>query len=213
LRNAELTFEVLRFAGDGWMLVADGDFGLGMTSGVQLDQGFERTDDDAMTDSLTENTAARQAQFVLHPHRSLSPRGFLILMGLIGAVSFIIGVAFAMIGAWPVLGFFGLDAALIYLAFKLNYRSGRLYETIDVTPDALKLTRVHPSGRKEKYEFNSYWARVRLTTDRPDGRTSLRLVAQGREVLFGQFLTDDERRDVADALTDALLNARGGVRI
>lgn len=134
-------------------------------------------------------------------------------MALICAVSFVVGVAFALIGAWPVLGFFGLDAALIYLAFKLNYRSGRLYETIDVTPDALTLTRFHPSGRKENFEFNSYWARVRLTIDRPDGRTSLRLAAQGREVLIGQFLTDDERRDVADALTNALLSARGGLRI
>jgi uncharacterized membrane protein len=166
-----------------------------------------------MSDSLAEIEASRHAQFVLHPHRSLGPRGFLILMSLIGVVSFVIGVVFAMIGAWPVLGFFGLDAALIYLAFKLNYRSGRLYETIDLTPDALTLTRVHPSGRKENYEFNPYWARVRLTTDRPDGRTSLRLAAQGREVLFGQFLTDDERRDIADALTGALLTSRGGARI
>ena len=40
-------------------------------------------------------------------------------------------------GAWPVIGFFGLDVALIYLAFKLNYRSGRLYETIELTPGAV----------------------------------------------------------------------------
>ena len=38
-------------------------------------------------------------------------------MGFIGAVSFVAGIAFAMIGAWPVLGFFGLDVALIWYAF------------------------------------------------------------------------------------------------
>lgn len=166
-----------------------------------------------MNDIRTENQSALVRQFVLHQHRALSQRGFLILMALIGGVSFVIGMAFVMIGAWPVFGFFGLDAALIYIAFKLNYRSGRLYETVSVSPDALTLTRVHPSGRQENYEFNPYWARVRLTTDRPDGRTSLRLAAQGREVLIGQFLTDQERRDVADALTGALLESRGGARI
>lgn len=166
-----------------------------------------------MNDHSAEKPNARHVEFVLHPHRSLSPRGFLILMALIGGVSFVVGMAFAMMGAWPVLGFFGLDAALIYVAFKLNYRSGRLYETLKLSPEALTLTRVYPSGRRENFEFNPYWARVRLTTDRPDGRTSMRLVAQGREVLFGQFLTDDERRDFADALTGALLQSRGGARI
>ncbi|MGQ0457237.1 MAG: DUF2244 domain-containing protein [Hyphomicrobium sp.] len=161
-----------------------------------------------MTESFADKQTARHAQFVLHPHRSLSPRGFLILMSLIAGVSFVVGMAFVAIGAWPVLGFFGLDAALIYIAFKLNYRSGRLYETADLSPDALTLTRVYPSGRREKHEFNPYWARVRLSADRPDGRTSLRLAAQGREVPFGHFLTDDERRAFADALTGALIAAR-----
>ena len=86
-----------------------------------------------------------------------------------------------------------------------------MYETFKVTPENLKLSRVHPSGRVEDYEFNPYWAHVRLTTDRPDGRTSLRLAAQGREVVFGHFLTDDERRDFANELTGALLASRGAV--
>ena len=81
---------------------------------------------------------------VLYPHRSLGPTGFLILMSAIGGVSFITGMAFLLKGAWPVFGFFGLDVALIYAAFKLNYRSGRLYETVELTPDVLTVTRVHP---------------------------------------------------------------------
>ena len=39
---------------------------------------------------------------VLHPHRSLSQKGFMILMLFLGGVSFITGVAFLMLGAWPV---------------------------------------------------------------------------------------------------------------
>jgi uncharacterized membrane protein len=47
----------------------------------------------------------------------------------------------------------------------------------------------------------------------PDGRTDLRLIAQGKELAFGRFLTDDERRQFAAALTGALVDARGGARI
>lgn len=163
----------------------------------------------SMRQELEQDQSSGEAEFVLHPHRSLSTHGFFIMMALIGWVSFLAGVVFVMMGAWPVTGFFGLDVALIYLAFKLNYRSGRLYETIKLTRENLKLTRVHPSGRREQFEFNPYWTRVHLTTDRPDGRTSLRLAGQGQEVLFAQFLNDDERRGFADALTNALIASRG----
>ncbi|HEY8195270.1 MAG TPA: DUF2244 domain-containing protein [Hyphomicrobium sp.] len=164
-----------------------------------------------MTGNPAEKQSSNESRFVLHPHRSLSPRGFLILMTLVSLISFIIGMIFFLMGAWPVFGFFGLDVALIYYAFKRNYRSGRLYETITLSPEVLKLTRVHPSGRREEFTVNPYWARVRVTADHPDGRTSMRLIAQGKEILFGQFLTDDERRDFADALTGALATTRGAV--
>jgi uncharacterized membrane protein len=149
---------------------------------------------------------------VLTPHRSLGPAGFLVLMIALSAMSFVTGIIFYFAGAGPVLGFFGLDVALVYLAFRLNYRSGRLYETLELTPFRLVWTRVHPSGRQEQFDCNPYWARVSLR-QWPDGRTDLRILSEGREQLFGRFLTDDERRDLARALTGALVEARGGVRI
>jgi uncharacterized membrane protein len=133
-------------------------------------------------------------------------------MSVLVAVSFVAGLVFYLIGAWPVMGFFGLDVLLIYIAFRLNYRSGRLYETVELTPALLTLTRVHPSGRREQFECNPYWARVNLR-EWPDGRTALSVIAQGKELAFARFLTDDERRDFAAALRDALLAARGGARI
>jgi uncharacterized membrane protein len=149
---------------------------------------------------------------VLTPHRSLGPTGFVVLMAALAGISFATGIAFLLIGAWPVLGFFGLDVALVYVAFKLNYRSGRLYETVELTPAKLTWTRVHPSGRREQFDCNPYWARVNLR-EWPDGRTDLRLIAQGKELVFGRFLTDDERRQFANALRGALVDARGGARI
>jgi uncharacterized membrane protein len=149
---------------------------------------------------------------VLTPYRSLGPSGFLILMLIFGAMSFVTGVVFLVAGAWPVLGFFGVDIVLVYIAFRLNYRSGRLYETVDLTPARFTLTRVHPSGRQEQFDCNPYWARVALR-EWPDGRTDLRLIAQGKELIFGRFLNDGERRELAAALKGALMDARGGARI
>ncbi len=148
---------------------------------------------------------------VLAPHRSLSPAGFITLMSAVGLVSFAAGIIFYLMGAWPVFGFFGLDAALIYLAFRLNYRSGRLRETVDLQPDALVVTRFHPSGKREEFVFNPYWVRVELLEGR-DGRTDLKLRLHDRTVSFGRFLTDDERRDLANTLSGALSEARRSFR-
>jgi uncharacterized membrane protein len=73
---------------------------------------------------------------VLSPHRSLGPRGFVVLMGGIAAISFTIGMVFLIAGAWPIFGFYGLDAALIYWAFRANYRSGRARERLRLTRKA-----------------------------------------------------------------------------
>ncbi len=155
----------------------------------------------------TSMTAQTPFRVILMPHRSLSPPGFLILMIAIGAVSFCVGLAFLLMGAWPVMGFFGLDVALIYWAFRQNYRTGKEYEAIEVTPEAVTITRVSPDGKAARSDFNTYWVRVALD-EGTDGRTALRLVSHGKSLIFGAFLTDDERREFADVLSGELVAAR-----
>jgi uncharacterized membrane protein len=143
----------------------------------------------------------------LYPHRSLSPRGFTILMAAIAAVSFCAGLAFYLMGAWPIVGFFGLDVALIYWAFKASYRSGRAYEIIRLTPRELTVERVAPSGQSRRWSFQPYWLRVEL--EERAGRTSrLTLRSHGREFEVGDFLSSEERDEVADALRHALAQCR-----
>ena len=160
-----------------------------------------------MTDSTAGRQQAEPFRAVLTPYRSLSSSGFVILMTVIGLASFAAGLVFFVLCAWPVFGFFWLDALLIYAAFKLNYRAGRLFETVELTPQQLTLTRVHPSGARESFAFNPYWVRV-LLSEQADGRTELRLASHGREYPLARFLTDDERREVACALRGALGAAR-----
>lgn len=144
---------------------------------------------------------------VLTPYRSLSPSGFLFLMTAIGVVSFVVGFAFLWIGAWPVLGFLGLDVALIYWAFKQNYRDGATSETIEVTPKQVRLTRYDAAGNASAMDFNTYWVRLALD-ERSDGRSILSLVARGERVRFADFLSDAERREFAAVLAGELHAAR-----
>lgn len=163
-------------------------------------------------EATTFDDPSRSFRAVLTPHRSLSQAGFLALMVVMCISCFGTGIVFLALGAWPVFGFLGLDVLLIYVAFRLNYLAARAYETVELTPDLLALTCYDPAGRSRRFEFNPYWVRVMLR-EWPDGRNELRLAAQGRELSFGRFLTDDERRDFADVLKGALVTARGGPRI
>src|ERR1700754_2655509 len=79
---------------------------------------------------------------LLTPHRSLNRTGFLVLMGFVCAISFVAGLVFLMMGAWPVFGFFGLDVLAIWWAFKVNFRAARASEEIVVTTTELRVRRV-----------------------------------------------------------------------
>ena len=87
---------------------------------------------------------------ILYPHRSLSPKGFLILMLCIIFVSFSIGAFFVLKGAWPVFGFFGLDVLLVYIAFKVNYHNAKRYEKIRLWENSLIIKKKSDNGKSYK---------------------------------------------------------------
>jgi uncharacterized membrane protein len=160
-----------------------------------------------MTQTLRPTQEPRLFSAILHPHRSLSNTGFLLVLGFIGAVSFATGVAFTLMGAWPVMGFYGLDVLAIYFAFKINYRSGKAYELVELSPELLKITQVQPSGRSRSFDFNPYWVKV-LLNEWPDGSADLKLALHGNEFEFARFLNAEEKKDFAEALRGALTIAR-----
>lgn len=152
--------------------------------------------------------AGKQVFFdaILAPHRSLSPRGFVTIMTLLAGVSFISGMIFVLRGAWPVFGFFGLDVALVYLAFKANYRSARARETLRLTDDDLTVTRVSAQGAAQVHHFEPHWLRVEME-EPAEHWTPLVLASHGTRLGIGAFLTMEERVALGDALR-AALNAR-----
>lgn len=149
---------------------------------------------------------------VLHPHRSLSARGFAALMISVAFVSFAAGIFFALRGAWPVFGFFGLDVALLYVAFRNSYRSGALFETVTLSDGALIVRRFGKRGETKTWTLEPYWLRVDM--DDPPGRDSrLSLVSHGRSLSIGACLTPEEKLDFATALRGALARWRAAPRL
>ena len=140
---------------------------------------------------------------VLAPNRSLGRAGFVAVMAGVIVVSVGLGTHFMLQGAWPVFGFFGLDIVLLYLAFRLSYRSGRLRETIRVTANEVVVRRIAPNGRVTEWRFNPYWLRVALD-DPVEHHSQIVLTSHGRSLVIGQFLAPEERASLVKALRDAL---------
>jgi uncharacterized membrane protein len=148
---------------------------------------------------------------LLTPHRSLNRTGFVVLMAFLSLVSFVAGVAFLMMGAWPVFGFFGLDVLVIYWAFKVNFRSARAREEISVTPSELRVRRISHRGQVAEWVVNPLWVRLDQQVHQEYGVERLYLVSGGRHFSIGRFLGPDEKASFAKALNAALVAARRGI--
>lgn len=144
---------------------------------------------------------------ILHPNASLSRRGFAVLMTAVAAISLTIGGIFFVSGAWPILGLYGVDVAIVYLAFRVNYNDAKRYEKVRLTAETLTVERGGPSRAPKTWSFQPYWLTVSLD-DPPQHHSQLTLSSHGRSLVVGSFLSPDERKDFAAALRAALDRAR-----
>tara|TARA_E500000331_G_C17213002_1_gene694622 strand:+ start:981 stop:1445 length:465 start_codon:yes stop_codon:yes gene_type:complete len=137
------------------------------------------------------------------PYRSLSKKGFKNLMFIVCFVFFSVGVFFWHIGAWPVFGFLGLDVLLLYYAFKINYKSGEIFETLKIIRDNFLITRNFPSGKKQIWNLEPYWTKVEISNPR---RNQHNLIVKSRDkvVLLGSFLNYKDKKKLREKIESAL---------
>jgi len=147
----------------------------------------------------------------LTPHRSLNRTGFLVLMAFLSVVSFATGIAFLLMGAWPVLGFLGLDVLVIYWAFRVNFRRASATEEITVTPSELRVRRVSHRGHVAEWVLNPLWVQLDQKIHAEFGIERLYLVSRGRRISIGSFLGADEKASFAKALLAAIQTAKRGI--
>lgn len=147
---------------------------------------------------------------IITPHRSLSSTGFLLVMALVGSLSFIGGMFFFLLGAWPVVGFLGLDVLLVYWAFRANYRTAAAFEEVTVTPSELRVRRVSHHGQVAEWTLNPVWTQLQRDTHEEFGLMRLFLVSRGRRLAIAGFLSPSEKESFAAALAAALGEAKRG---
>jgi uncharacterized membrane protein len=139
---------------------------------------------------------------VLRPNRSLSSRVFVILIVAFCALNAAMAAAFLAIGAWPVIGFLGLDVALLFLAFQINYREGRAFEQVQVSPDRVQVTHTDAKGASRRWQVHPAWARIETTEE------VVLVHAGGSRLPMARFLSPPERADFSAALQAAIDRAR-----
>lgn len=148
----------------------------------------------------------------LTPHRSLPLAHFRLLLLIFSGAALLTSLPFIFLGAWPVMGFMGLDVVLFYLAFRANYRDARAYEDVRVTPLDLHLAKVGAHGARTDYHFNPLWVRLEREEDEEFGLQKLAVASRGARVEVARHLDPERKADFARDLSQALADARRGPR-
>lgn len=144
---------------------------------------------------------------LIEPNRPLKPWAIGLVIGFAAAVSFITGAMFALHGAWPVTPFFGLDVLLLAWAMRVSVRASKRREYLRLTSDALVIERISAGGHVRREEINPYWLRVEHDDPELLG-AELALVVHKRRWVVGSFLGAEDRAKLAEALRQALRDAR-----
>ncbi|WP_270937849.1 DUF2244 domain-containing protein [Falsiroseomonas oryzae] len=145
---------------------------------------------------------------VSSPPGGLSARGMRWLCGLALAAAAVPALVFTLMGAWPVLGFLGVEVLLVLGLVATHRRWSRAAsETVLLTEGRLLVRRADGRGGQEEAELEPYWARVELE-ERAGAVPVLTASARGRRVELGRFLSAEEKRELAAALLAALRRYR-----
>ncbi|HEY0292545.1 MAG TPA: DUF2244 domain-containing protein [Hansschlegelia sp.] len=149
-------------------------------------------------------------QAEITPHRSLGRRGFLIVMLGFGGLSAFVSVPFYLLGAWPVLGFLGLDVLALWIAFRLSFAQARACEQVALTYVELLVRKITPRGRIAEWRFNPLWVKLETETDEDFGMTRLAIAQRQERLDLAGALSPPERAEFAEAFGSALAAARAG---
>ncbi|MHB8530782.1 MAG: DUF2244 domain-containing protein [Caulobacteraceae bacterium] len=146
---------------------------------------------------------------VITANRSLSARGFVILIGALTTINAASAAVFVFLGAGPVPIFIGLDLAAVIIAFAISIRAARRRERIQVSAAEVRVLLETPRGEQMVWASPTAFTQVALIGEAED-RTDLRLRLSGREFPVARALSRRERLSFSRALDAAIVQARSG---
>jgi uncharacterized membrane protein len=158
--------------------------------------------------SMQATTTAPLFSARLTPHRSLSRRGVWMVVALAGALALIPGFVFVAMGAWPVIGFMGLDVLAVAWAMHASFKGGKRSEQVTLWKDRLELVSTGAKGVATSKSFDPRSVRLVIERDFNEHTTGLLLRAGGVDTPVGSFLHPDDLSSFGKALGSALRRAR-----
>ena len=144
---------------------------------------------------------------VITPHRSLSERGFIILITVVTLANCCSAAVFVHMGAIFVPFFLGIDVLAILVAFIVSFNAARRVERVTITAREIVVTHEAPKWTRTVWESPTAFTRVAVVREE-DRTVGLRLALSGKEVAVAQALSPRERGEFAKALEKAIWEAR-----
>ena len=138
---------------------------------------------------------AAEYERVARRNNSLNSTGRIFVFAFLFVVSVGIAGTFALLGAWMILPFAGLEMLVLFLAFRYVDRHAADFERIAIAGDRVKVE-LFEAGRMRSHEFNRCWAQVVASP----GGERLALRSHGREVEIGRHRNDEQRIGLAREL-------------
>ena len=154
--------------------------------------------------------SAVQFEAVIVPHRSLSRRGFWWLAASLCTLSGGVSLGLWLAGAWPVIGFTGLEAVLAIVLLRWNAGRRQGSETLLLTDAGLEVVRTDRTGGQQRWLLGGGWLQATLE-ERPGRAPALLLRDGGVRLEVAAALGEAEKRDLAASLRTALARQRSPV--
>lgn len=143
----------------------------------------------------------------IRPNRSLSERGFIVLITIVTLANCVSAAVFIAMGATFVPFFLGLDLLAVIVAFLVSFSAARRIERVQVSASEIRVTHETPKWSRLVWESPTAFTRVRV--EKADERTiALKLALSGKEAEVAAALSPRERADFAKALERAIWRAK-----
>jgi uncharacterized membrane protein len=143
----------------------------------------------------------------IRPNRSLSERGFIVLIAVVTIANCASAAVFVAMGATFVPIFLGVDLLAVVVAFLVSFQAAKRVERVQVTARDVRVTQETPRWSRVIWESPTAFTRVHV--EREEERTvGLKLALSGREVAVAAALSPRERAEFAKALERAIWEAK-----
>ena len=133
---------------------------------------------------------------ITRPNCSLSATGRLLFFCVMLLFSSVIAVGFALVGAWLILPFAGLEVLALGLAIYYISCHANDYEHIVINGDSM-VVEVRNHKIVQRAEFQRYWVQTVVLPAFGHGKCRVWVRERGREIELGRFADDEGRMALA----------------